>query len=80
MTYSKTMARAVASWMAALPVMGCGSPKIAPFGELDHDGNGRISAAEARGDAALERVFAEVDADGNGQLSAGEYLEAVHRI
>ncbi len=41
--------------------------------DLDTDGNGNISRAEAQAHAALSGVFATADADGNGELTADEY-------
>lgn len=43
------------------------------FGQLDHDGNGYISVAEARGHALLANDFKMADANRDGRISAAEY-------
>lgn len=61
----------------ALVAGGCQRESVESFSELDSDGNGRISRAEAEGHASLERRFSELDSDGDDELSAPEYLQAV---
>jgi predicted nucleic acid-binding Zn-ribbon protein len=67
-------------WMILAMLIGCSKAGIAPFSELDRDGDGRISADEARVDPALDRAFSDADADADGRLTANEYLTAVRRI
>lgn len=44
----------------------------AGFTRLDRDGDGRLSAEEARGDAMVQQAFPQIDRDGDGALSAQE--------
>lgn len=57
---------------------GCSRTAIAPFHELDLNGDGRISEQEATQDVVLAEVFADVDGDENGELTAFEYLQAAN--
>lgn len=43
------------------------------WADLDVDGNGTLSQAEAGNLAQLAQVFTEADADGNGELTPDEY-------
>lgn len=60
----------------ALLAAACGREPVRTFSDLDRDGDGRISRAEATANASLERRFAEHDSDEDGELSAIEYLQA----
>jgi hypothetical protein len=57
---------------------GCSRTSVAPFHELDLNGDGRISEQEATHDVVLSEVFADVDGDENGELTAFEYLQAAN--
>jgi hypothetical protein len=52
-------------------------PQAAPaqktWAELDANGNGSLSAAEAAPIESLTTVFPQADKDGNGELTADEY-------
>ena len=43
------------------------------WSDLDGDGNGNLSAAEAASMPSLAKVFTQADADANGQLTQDEY-------
>ena len=49
----------------------------AGFNELDKDGDGALSRAEAAGKPALVARFKDVDGDGDGKLSRVEYLKVM---
>jgi hypothetical protein len=57
---------------------GCSRTSVAPFHELDLNGDGRISEQEATHDVVLSEIFADVDGDENGELTAFEYLQAAN--
>lgn len=52
----------------------CSRGAVAPFSELDRDGDGRISRQEAADDARISQLFGRLDSDRNGELSPHEYL------
>lgn len=64
---------------AALLLVACAEPTVAPFAELDLDGDGRISREEATRDAVLAALFADADENEDGELTPFEYLQAAHR-
>ncbi len=64
---------------AALLLAACAEPSVAPFAELDADGDGRISHEEAARDVALAALFADADENDDGELTPFEYLKAAHR-
>lgn len=66
-----------AAFTAALGA--CSPPAVAPFSELDLDGDGRISEQEATQDVVLANMFADFDMDENGELTPFEYLQAANR-
>ncbi|KPH61932.1 cag pathogenicity island protein Cag25 [Pseudoalteromonas porphyrae] len=43
------------------------------FSELDKDGNGSLSSAEASEDALLHESFEQIDKDQDGQISLAEF-------
>ena len=49
------------------------APAQKTWAELDANGNGSLSAAEASPIESLTKVFAKADKDGNGELTADEY-------
>jgi len=71
--------RALGAPLAAALVGACSSPAVAPFSELDRDGDGRISQEEATHDVVLAGMFADFDIDENGELTPFEYLQAANR-
>jgi Ca2+-binding EF-hand superfamily protein len=46
---------------------------VPSFSSLDKNGDGKISRAEAKADAALSKKFKELDTDKDGSLSMSEY-------
>lgn len=48
-------------------------PAQMSWAELDANGNGSLSAAEAAGIPQLEKIFVKADANADGELSADEY-------
>ena len=50
----------------------------ATFVELDKDGNGSLSAAEASEDAVLHDSFEQIDKDQDGQISLAEFKQFLH--
>lgn len=64
---------------AVLLLAACAEPSVAPFAELDLDGDGRISREEAMRDVVLAALFADADEDDDGELTPFEYLQAAHR-
>lgn len=46
------------------------------FSQLDRNGDGMISASEARDDPRLARDFARLDLDGSGGIERGEYARS----
>ncbi|MFS8609491.1 MAG: hypothetical protein LOD94_16095 [Gammaproteobacteria bacterium] len=79
MTSTRTMTGSFLAGSAALLVTACAEPSVAPFAELDVDGNGRISRNEAMRDVVLAGLFAEADENDDGELTPFEYLQAAHR-
>lgn len=65
--------------LTAALIGACSSPSVAPFSELDRDGDGRISQQEATRDVVLAGMFADFDIDENGELTPFEYLQAANR-
>jgi Ca2+-binding EF-hand superfamily protein len=49
----------------------------ATFQQLDKDGNGTLSEAEAGEDAVLHENFSQIDSDQNGQLSLSEFKQFI---
>ncbi|MEF3083722.1 EF-hand domain-containing protein [Luteimonas sp. SMYT11W] len=49
------------------------------WADLDTDGDGKLSQAEAAGLEGLAQVFSEVDADGDGFITPEEYRDFVNR-
>ncbi len=49
------------------------------WADLDTDGDGRLSRAEAAGLEGLGQVFDQVDADGDGYITPEEYRDFVNR-
>ena len=49
------------------------------WADLDADGNGNLSKAEAQRHAGLSNVFADADADASGELTADEYRAYVQK-
>ncbi|MDR6992952.1 EF-hand domain-containing protein [Luteimonas sp. 3794] len=49
------------------------------WADLDADGDGKLSQAEAAGLEGLAQVFSEVDADGDGFITPEEYRDFVNR-
>lgn len=47
--------------------------------EIDADGDGAITKAEARADAGLSTVFDEADADADGRLTTAEYTAYIQK-
>ncbi|HFC53108.1 MAG TPA: EF-hand domain-containing protein [Gammaproteobacteria bacterium] len=47
------------------------------FTELDTDGDGAISKAEAAGSATLAPLFADADSNGDGKLDKDEFAALV---
>lgn len=60
-------------------IAACSPPALAPFSELDRNGDGRISQQEAGEDLVLSGMFADFDMDENGELTPFEYLQAANR-
>lgn len=63
----------------AVLLCACSNPSVAPFAELDRDGDGRISQEEATHDIVLAKLFADFDTDADGELTPFEYLQAANR-
>ena len=64
------------NWLAGalgltLALGGC--EKIESFQEVDSDGDGRISAEEARSSAYLVKAFEDMDRNRDGMLDREEY-------
>ena len=55
------------------PAAQAGEPAKKSWGELDADGNGSLSLAEAGALDSLAKVFTQADADANGELTQDEY-------
>jgi len=49
------------------------------WADLDVDGNGSLSKAEAQRHSGLANVYAQADADANGELTADEYRGYVQK-
>jgi len=49
------------------------------WADLDADGDGKLSQAEAAGLEGLAQVFSDVDADGDGFITPEEYRDYVNR-
>jgi hypothetical protein len=64
---------------AALMLCACADPRLAPFSEIDLDGDGRISQQEATHDVVLDQIFVDFDLDGDGELTPFEYIKAASR-
>lgn len=75
----KTTARESGGMVMATPMSSvAASPKSPPskgnwWAEADIDGDGKLSAAEATANAAVEARFAGIDADADGYLTNEEY-------
>lgn len=54
---------------------GDGGASTMNFTELDQDGDGRISQAEAAAHPGLADQFQRLDSDGDGQLEKGEFAQ-----
>ncbi|HEX6993943.1 MAG TPA: calmodulin [Gammaproteobacteria bacterium] len=74
-----TIKTLVGAPLAAALIGACSPPAVAPFSELDRDGDGRISQQEATQDVVLAGMFADFDMDENGELTPFEYLQAANR-
>ena len=66
----------IGALLTATLTSACARPSIAPFSELDRNGDGRISHKEAARDVVLHRQFSNLDMDEDGELSPFEYLQA----
>lgn len=47
------------------------------FEQLDADGNGSISADEAKANPEVEAMFGQIDVNGDGQVTQEEYAAVV---
>lgn len=75
-------ARSISVGAALLIAFGAyagGEEKAPGFNDMDRDGDGALSRAEARANPELARRYAEVDADGDDEISRFEYLRAMAR-
>lgn len=76
---SRTLTTGIGAPLAATLIGACSPPAVAPFSELDRDGDGRISQQEATQDVVLAGTFADFDIDEDGELTPFEYLQAANR-
>ncbi len=68
----------IGTLLTAALTAACARPAVAPFSELDRNGDGRISQKEAARDAVLSSQFVDLDMDDDGELTPFEYLQAAH--
>lgn len=69
----------VAVGAAVMLSSACSQTDVAPFSELDRNGDGRISQEEATHDVVLAEMFTDFDSNDDGELTPFEYLQAANR-
>ncbi len=81
----------VCVFLAMVPLAGSGQEQpsapnrratgglVERFKQLDRNGDGKLSAEEAKSDRLVQRIFSAADADGDGKLSAEEIRSGLRK-